>query len=300
MKEFFESFSNREISIIFWTTTIVIVMFFINISASTNLTKAFFAKKLVFIYVSMLLYLGTIIYFLYFIQLWEISLFKDFIIWLLTSAFVMLLNFNNLKSINDFKNILLKILTINIVVEFIASNYNFSLLKELILIPVVTFISLLAIVAQQKKSENKQVLILLNGILSYVGIIIFGYVAYKIVVSPEQLFTIKNLKSFLFAPLFTILFIPFVFLIVVYSKYELIFLNINRYNFLDKSRKRQIKFAMMRYGNINLKYLNNAHNITIWRKSELLNEKQVHFYIREEIKNSVTFNGVNYKESADL
>lgn len=238
----------------------------------------------------MLLYLGAIIYFLYFIQLWEASLFKDFIFWLLTSAFVMLLNFNNLKSIQDFKNVLLKILTINVVVDFIASNYNFSLLKELLLIPVVTFISILVIVAQQKKSENKQVLIFLNGILSYVGVVIFCYVVYKIVVSPEELFTIKNLKSFLFAPLFTILFIPFVFLTVVYSKYELIFLNINRYNFLDKSRKRRIKFAMLRYGNINLEYLNNAHNITIWRKSELLNEKQVHFYIREEIQNDVKFN----------
>ncbi len=48
---------------------------------------------------------------------------------------------------------------------------------------------------------------------------------------------------------------------------------------------------MLRYGNLNLEYLNNAHNITIWRKSELLNEQKVHLYIRNEIKNDVKFNG---------
>ena len=291
MKEFFQSFSNREISIVCWTLLIVVVMFFINISASVKLIKAFFAKKLAFVYLSMFFYLGAIIYVLYFIKLWEVSLFKDFIFWLLTSAFVMLLSFNKLKTTKDFKNILLKILTINVLLEFVASNYNFSLLKEIILIPTITFISLLVIVAQLKKEENKQVIALLNGILSYVGIVIFCYVIYQVITSPNELFTIENLKSFLFAPLFTILFLPFVFLIVVYSKYELIFLNINRYNFLDKRRKLRIKFAMVRYGNINLEYLNNAHNITIWRKSELLNEKKVHLYIRDEIKNDVKFNG---------
>jgi hypothetical protein len=289
MKEFFESFSNRETSIVFWSLLIVVVVFSLNISASKHLIKSFFAKKLTYIYCVMALYLSAIIYIFYSIGLWETSLFKDFIFWLLTSAFVMLLSFNKLKNNNDFKNILLKLLTINIILEFIASNYNFSLIIELLLIPFATFISILIIVAQQKKNENEKVIKLLNLLLSYIGLAIFCYVIYNLIKSPSELFTVKNLKSFLFSPLLTILFIPFIFLVTVYSKYEEIFMNINRYNFLNNKRKSKIKFAFLKFGNLNLKYLNNAHNITIWRKAELLNEEKINLYIRNEIKNDVRF-----------
>jgi len=289
MKEFFESFSNREISIVFWSLLIVVVAFSFNISASKHLIKSFFAKKLTYIYCVMALYLSAIIYIFYSIGLWETSLFKDFLFWLLTSAFVMLLSFNKLKNNNDFKNILLKLLTINIILEFIASNYNFSLTIELLLIPFATFISILIIVAQQKKNENEKVIKLLNILLSYIGLAIFCYVIYNLIKSPSELFTVKNLKSFLFSPLLTILFVPFIFLVTVYSKYEEIFMNINRYNFLNNKRKSKIKFAFLKFGNLNLKYLNNAHNITIWRKAELLNEEKINLYIRNEIKNDVRF-----------
>lgn len=291
MTEFLESFSNREISIVFWTLLIVVVMFFVNISASAHLIKSFFAKQLTYIYCTMALYLSAIIYFLYSIGLWETTLFKDFLFWLLTSGFVMLFSFNKLKSNNDFKNILLKLLTVNIILEFIAGNYNFSLIKEMLLIPFATLVSILVIVAQQKKNENEKVIKFLNLILSYIGFAIFGYLLYRLIKSPSELFTVKNLKSFFLSPLLTILFIPFVFLVVAYSKYEQIFRNINRYSFLAKKRKSQIKFAFLKFGNLNLEYLNNAHNITIWRKAELQNEEKIKSYIRNEIKNDVKFKG---------
>lgn len=289
MEEFLNSFSHREISIVFWTLLTIVTMFFLNISASITLIKAFFAKKLAYIYFLMCLYLGVIIHILHSLNLWEKALYKDFLFWTITSGFVMLLNFNKLKTTKDFKNIILKLLTINIILEFVAGNYNFSLVKELILIPFTTFISLMVIVAQQKKKENKVVIKFLNQILSYIGFAIIIYVVYRLIKSPTELFSVKNLKSFLLVPLFTILFIPFVFLIVTYSKYEQIYLNINRYNFLSDKRKSKIKLAIIQYGNLKLEYLNNAHNITIWRKAELQNEENVKSYIRKEIKNEIKF-----------
>jgi hypothetical protein len=122
MKEFLDSFSNREISIVFWTIVIVFGILILNISGSLHLIKAFFAKKLFYIHCLMSLYLSAIIYSLHSMNLWESSLYKDFLFWLLTSGFVMLLSFTKLKSTRDFKNILLKILTINIVLEFVVGK----------------------------------------------------------------------------------------------------------------------------------------------------------------------------------
>lgn len=260
----------------------------LNFKSSIGLIEAFFAKKLTYIYLLMVFYLGIIIYVLNTIRLWEISLYKDFLLWLLTTAFVMLFQFNKLKTTKDFNNIILKLITVNAIIEFLASNYNLSLFKELLLVPIITFITVLLVVAQQKKEENDKVIKLLNLVLSLVGLIIFSYVIYRIIKSPEELFTIKNLKSFLLSPIFTILFIPFVFFIVFYSKYEQIFMNINRYRFLSDRRKKQIKYSIFIYGNLKLEYLTNAHNITIWRKSELQNEENIRSYIKDQIKNKIS------------
>src|SRR5690606_9337279 len=201
---------------------------------------------------------------------------------LLTTAFVMLLQFSKLKTTKDFNGIILKLITINVIIEFLASNYNLSLFKEFFLVPAITFITILLVVAQQKKEENEKVIKLLNFILSLIGLIIFSYVLYRLIKSPEELFTIKKLKSFLLSPIFTILFIPFVFFIVIYSKYEQIFMNINRYQFLSDRKKKQIKYSIFLYGNLKLEYLTNAHNITIWRKSELQNRENIKLYIKDE------------------
>lgn len=288
MKEFLTSFSNREISIIIWTFSIIIIVMLLNFKSSIGLIKAFFAKKLTYIYLLIGFYLGFIVYLLDSLGLWEISLYKDFLFWLLTTAFVMLLQFSKLKTTKDFNGIILKLITINVIIEFLASNYNLSLFKEFFLVPAITFITILLVVAQQKKEENEKVIKLLNFILSLIGLIIFSYVLYRLIKSPEELFTIKNLKSFLLSPIFTILFIPFVFFIVIYSKYEQIFMNINRYQFLSDRKKKQIKYSIFLYGNLKLEYLTNAHNITIWRKSELQNRENIKLYIKGEIKNKIS------------
>lgn len=238
MKEFLTSFSNREISIIFWTFSIIIVVVLLQFSSSVELIKTFFAKKLTYIYLCMAFYLSLIIYILYNLGLWESSLYKDFLFWLLTSAFVMLFSFNKLKKTKDFHNILLKLISINIIIEFISNNYTLSLFKEFLLIPIMTFITLLLVIAQGKKKENEKVINLLNLILAFIGWIILGYVAYRLIKSPEELFSIKNLKSFFLSPFLTILFIPFLFSIVIYSKYEQTFMNINRYKFLSERKKK--------------------------------------------------------------
>ena len=206
---------------------------------------------------------------------WETSLYKDFIFWILPTAGVLLLNFKKLKSYKDFKNVLVQMLTIQFVMEFVVGVYNLSLWAELLFIPVVTFISLMVVVGEFKKQkENQRALNFLNAVLSLTGIAIFVFVVYKVITTPDELMTIANLRSFLFSPLFTFLFLPLLLLIVAYAKYELIFGNINRYKFLDKKRKRKIKLAFLQYGNLNPIYLENAHNITILRKYELSNEKK--------------------------
>ena len=67
-------------------------------------------------------------------------------------------------------------------------------------------------------------------------------------------------------------------------KYEDIFGNLNRSQFINKHRKLKIKILFLFFGNVNLKYLDNAKEITIWNKNELNNEEELINYIRKRIK----------------
>lgn len=170
--------------------------------------------------------------------------------------------------------------------EFLIGFFNFSLLGELILIPTVTFISLLYFYADYNKEKEGYLTVskFLNSLLSIVGISILIYVVYKVITNGKDLLSISNLKSFLFSPLFTLFFIPIVYLIVVFMKYEDIFGNLNRSQFINRKRKLKIKILFLFFGNINLKSLDNAKEITIWNKNELNNEEKLMNYIRKRIR----------------
>lgn len=245
-----------------------------------------FGKYFISIYFIITIYFYFIISYLNRNGIWEISLYKDFIFWLLTTALVMIFNVTSLKNLKDFKFVILKLFSITLVSEFLIDFFNFSLIGELILIPTLTFISLLYFFADYHKEKEGYLAVskFLNSILSIVGISILIYVVYKVITNGMDLFTISNLKSFLFSPLFTLFFIPIVYLIVVFMKYEDLFGNLNRSQYINRKRKIKIKILFLFFGNINLKLLDNAKEITIWNKYELNSEENLMNYIRNRIK----------------
>ena len=289
MKEFLQSFSNREISIVTWSIICIIILIFSqrkDLKQIENLFKMVFNKYFVAIYFTIAIYFYFIISYLNRNGIWEMSLYKDFIFWFLTSALVMVFNVSSLKNFKDFKLVILKLFSITLFSEFLIGFFNFSLLGELILIPTVTFISLLYFYADYNKEKEGYLTVskFLNSLLSIVGISILIYVVYKIITNGKDLLSIFNLKSFIFSPLFTLFFIPIVYLIVVFMKYEDIFGNLNRSQFINRKRKLKIKVLFLFFGNINLKFLDNAKEITIWNKNELNNEEKLMNYIRKRIR----------------
>lgn len=288
MNEFLQSFSNREISIFTWSIIFIIILIFSqrkDLKKIGNLLKMLLNKYFVVIYFVIAIYFYFIISYLNGNGIWEISLYKDFIFWFLTTALVMVFNVTSLKNFKDFKLVILKLFSITLFSEFLIGFFNFSLLGELILIPTVTFISLLYFYTDYNKEKEGYLTVskFFNSLLSIVGISILIYAVYKITTNGKDLLSISNLKSFLFSPLFTLLFIPIVYLIVVFMKYEDIFGNLNRLQFINRKRKLKIKILFLFFGNINLKSLDSAKEITIWNKNELNNEEKIMNYIRKRI-----------------
>ena len=289
MIDFFKLLSNREISILIWTVLLfggLIISSKENFSQFLNLIKILFSKYFIPFYIVFGLYFTFIISALNKISIWEFSLYKDFAYWFLTTGIVLFFRVNSLETYRDFTKVILTAISATIILEFIIDFYNFSLVYELILIPFVTFISLLSLVAETKKDDRniKLVAKFLKNLLSIIGFGILTYGIYKLIVSYNDFFTFSNLKSFILPPIFTLIFLPLIYFTVLYIKYERVFMNLNRYKFLSNTRKRKIKYAIIKYANIKFKRIEKSNMIILFNKRELQNETDIKYYIRKNIK----------------
>ena len=108
-------------------------------------------------------------------------------------------------------------------------------------------------------SKNIQVTKILSNIINGTGLILFCYLIYKTIYSYEDFFTFETLTSLIIPLMITILFIPFIYFLALYSAYESFFVRLDSMcakNTKVKLTKRYIK----RIANINLDKLNRIMN----------------------------------------
>ena len=135
---------------------------------------------------------------------------------------------------------------------------------------------------------------ILNIFLGASGCALLFYAITQFINKYNDTLNISNLKSFLFSPIFTLLFSPFIIFTVFFIKYDTIFLALNRYNFLDSKRKFKIKLAIFKYANLNFEYIKNAHDILIWQKKELKNNKSISQYLKKAVKSKIEKDILNF------
>ena len=123
----------------------MIILFSISkevLKSSGGIFSAIFDEKIVDVVLLMLIYTELIMLVLTIIEFWNLTLLKETIYWVLLVGFPLLLDIDKInKEENHIKSILKNSIKGIIIIEFITNFYNFSLIVELVLIPVVTFIS---------------------------------------------------------------------------------------------------------------------------------------------------------------
>lgn len=190
---------------------------------------------------------------------------------------------NKLNRLIDFVKIILGLLTINTILEYLINLDSFSLIGELILIPTIFLLTIMYQLSAFKNKENpsyQATTKVLNSILIIIGLCILGNTIYKML---HEINEYLNLKTFLISPFLTIIYIPILYLIVIYIKYENAFLILDRYTFLSKTRKVNIKMSFLILANLNLKKLDNMKEIMIWNKRQLREEQNVFNFIKNNI-----------------
>jgi len=262
MNEFLDSFSTRELAISIWIIiALVACLFSKSIRQSLGgVLKALFAWKILASLFAFYFNTSFYIFILYKLEFWNVALLKDTIIWSLSFGFVSLMNINKINSTKYFKNVFLDAIKWTIVNEFVINFFTFSLIKEIILVPIIVLSAVLQAFASFDP-KHKQVENLFKNLLMYFSIFVFLFSFYKTIEKHNDIFTIDNLKSFLLPVILTITFLPFMYLYNLLVKYEELWVRL-RFMIRNDTDRKRVKRQILLIANIDInKLVNISKNI---------------------------------------
>ena len=251
-----EIFSNREISLLIWLG--IFIIFVLTQKSMRNsladVVKLLFGKYFLVIYLTLGIYLFGIFSLLKAIGLWTFADIKDSIFWLFSVAFVLVFSLNKAKDSKYFKEILIDTLKVIAILEFVINFYNFSLVTELILLPILIFVVMLQAVAGLD-SKNAQVAKLLTNLMAIFGFGLLIYSIYQMANGYSDFFKLGTLHSFILPITVTILFLPYLYFLSLYSIYESYFIRLD-FMTVKKGKVKKVKKYIRRRANLNINRLN--------------------------------------------
>lgn len=251
-----EIFSNREVSLIIWIG--IFLIFALTQKSMRNsvaeVLKLLFGNYFLAIYLTLGIYLFGVFSFLKAIGFWNLADIKDSIFWLFSVVFILIFSLNKAKDSKYFKEILIDTIKAIAVLEFVINFYNFRLVTELILLPVLLFIGMLQAIADLD-SKNAQVAKLLTNLMAIFGFGLLIYSIYKIANGYSDFFRLGTLHSFILPIILTTLFLPYLYFLSLYNIYESYFTRLD-FMTVKKEKVKKVKKYIIRRAHININRLN--------------------------------------------
>lgn len=248
--------NNREIASIFWVVIFFVCCFVFSkdrsdlFDTTKNLISAFFSKTIILLCIFLAIYSIFEVYFLWKFGFWEFFLLKETLLWV-GSAFGALMVVTRTGTYQDkLRSILINSLTLSVVIEYITNLISFSLIIELILMPLLSFIVIMQVFASYK-DEHKQLAKPANIILVFYILFLISYTTYIVIANPEKFNTTNEFKKFITPFLLTVIYMPFPYLFFIYNEHEEIRVVIS-WSSRDKSVVNAVTIAVVRKFKLNL------------------------------------------------
>jgi hypothetical protein len=287
MESIIKDLNNRELAIVTWIIIGIISFLFIKAFRKfiADISKIIFSKSFIVIYLLLFGYLCLVLLELNRIKFWDYSLFTDTLFWLIGAGIILVMNSIS-KDSNYFKKIALNSIKITILIEFIINLHVFSYITELVILPILILLGIFKAIAESEKKLDS-VSNFLNYLIRISGMIVLTFAIYKTIQNFRLDFTFKNLQKLLLPSILTILFIPFSYLLAVFTAYESLFvLLINLKN--ERWTKSRIKLEIVKNAKLSLSRISIIRSgLNLYEISETENLKQYIRSIKKPVANTV-------------
>jgi len=213
ISEIINIFSNRELALFTWVLIAIILLLLDNNDRKNlfNLLSALLAKRLIKLYFFAGIYLSVVIFALYIFNYWDFSYLKDSILWLFTVGIVLIFQASKAKGSNFFLNLFIDGVKLTAILEFVVNFYSFPYWVELILV----IILILLVAIAYGNNEKVEVAGVAKKIISIISLVIIVYASYSLIIGYSQFITKNTLQAFLIPLIFTISFMPGLYVFVM-------------------------------------------------------------------------------------
>lgn len=288
-----ESLNNREVAILIWIfLSFIICLSIKDIRKSLfKVIQSFLTPKILFPILLLLAILIFVAIILNLVNLWEPSLITEMVIWFFGTALGSF--FGTLDATREqdyFKKYLKSTISVLLVFEFIVNAYAFSLIIELISVPLLFFLSAASVISEKKYKDYRQVKIFVDTILAIYVFIALYFTIRQIIQNWNSFASLQNLEVFLLPLLLSFITFPYYFALTVAIIYESFFLRLKRIlksndqDFFQELRRR----ILFRF-NLNLEKLRRLSRVNLAFLSTLQSENEVmDYFINETEKSSLS------------
>jgi len=218
--------------------------------------RAALQPLLVRFYLAGALYITVVIALLQRLGLWNISLLKDSILWFCGSGGLAAALSIDRSNPTSFSKAIKHAVRFTVIFEVIVNSYTFSLPVELVLVPLVTLILCLQVVAERlpqfKGAKYDPVRRLLANITGLVGIGIIAHVIWSLFSNFGELAGVEKIKDFLLPMILAICFTPFVYAVRLYDTLEQAALGVRLQLGVDNALVRTARSRILRACGVNL------------------------------------------------
>ncbi|WP_367867099.1 hypothetical protein [Pedobacter sp. WC2423] len=273
-----EIFNTREIAYI-----LLGALFFIFTCFHKGIQKdikpilaALFTKHILIIYLLTIVYTTFCVMLLVKIGMWDFSLLKDTIVWMIFAALPTMYKACTASNVKMyFKTTLFELIQVTIFLEFILGLHTFVLWIELL---IGAFLLLLqGLIVFSHKPEQVKVHKIFKSINKLIFIFMLFAVGIHLYDHFLQYWTFAYFEQFALSLEFTLMLIPFLYLLVVYMRFEEIFLTIN-------SRMKHPDLLMHTKWILLLNFFFNLKGIKRWEQQFLMRRPETRQDVLKSIK----------------
>ena len=247
-----DQFNTRELASITWGAILIMALIFYSVKNAQlrysliAVIKAFFQIKIITSILLITTYVLLSVFILYQIQIWDFNQLKNTFFWYVFFAIGTMFSLNTIKenSHNFFIQTIKSSVNLSILLQFIINFHTFNFLLELIvLIPLITLLSIISTVANQTKD---QILVkkLCDFLLAFIFLIFFIHFILQTFKAPSTFINYQALQDFFIPIILTILYLPFLWFLLLYIKYEEIFVRL-QFHIKDKKLITLTKFLVI-------------------------------------------------------
>lgn len=219
--------SPRELAMLVFFLLLFIFMFKSSPKNLIHLLKALMSPKLIIVFLGGIVYLVLWVLLLAMVGLWEMSLLKETFVYIVTSTALVAKSIDIPKNKNLFINQVWDNIKITTIIAYIINLYSFPFWMEMLLLITISFFVMIQTFAKSKDAIRYEGIIkIANRIVNLcLWVYLIGFMHW-LTENWHDVFSKTNFYCLLLPVVLGIIFIPYMYVIALYSSYELIFTRI--------------------------------------------------------------------------